>query len=736
MRRTTPTVCLLAVALTAGSALAASLGEIVVTATKTERTLEDAPGAVTVITREELEARDIHTLDKALAWVAGAFAKRSKGLADATPSVTLRGFESQKRTLVLLDGVPVNDGYSSGVEWAALPVENVERIEVLRGPASALYGGGAMGGVIHVITRTPDRWRAWASAGAGTDDLRSFRAGAGGTLTRDLPTLGLQVGFERESTQGYHSVPVLRSPTTKAADFGVTGGEATTDPTGEKTKYRVGWKGENGARRQSVDGKLRWAYGDRSSVTLAGWEGFHEYWYGDPKSDLRDADGAPVFGAADGGSANVALPSGDVVTVKPSYFLSGPGKDTNRIVALTWDHRGDALGVWAQISRNTGESWWVSVGSGAGFDGGPGKRNDTDTESVGGELRFEVPAGPSHVLTVGGTLRRDTMDVDTYTLDDWTDEGSKADQTYHAGGSARLWSVFGQDEWAVHPRLSLYLGVRYDAWSLRDGEAGTPGSEDEAPSRHDAAVSPRLYATWKARDTTVVKVGAGRAFRAPNLYELFRTWSFYSTTYQGNPDLDPETVWTFEAGVHQAFLDGRGRLGVTYFHNEIDDLIYRKLVSTDPKVKRTENAGQGRTDGVEVEAAAAWTPGVRTWANLTWTHAVITRNDADPSSEGRYVPGVPKWAASGGLDLERGPWAGSLALRYYGKIYDDADNSDTAEGVYQTYEPVWLADVRVAYRPASWVELSLSVDNLFETDYWAYYRAPGRTWFGELRVEY
>ncbi len=55
-----------------------------------------------------------------------------------------------------LDGQPLNDAYTGGIEWGTLPVSNIERIEVVRGGASALYGGNAMGGVINIITRDPD----------------------------------------------------------------------------------------------------------------------------------------------------------------------------------------------------------------------------------------------------------------------------------------------------------------------------------------------------------------------------------------------------------------------------------------------------------------------------------------------------------------------------------------------------------------------------------------------------
>jgi len=76
---------------------------------------------------------------------------------DSTPNIRVRGFKGDQYTLVLIDGQPLNDAYTGGVEWGMLPVEDIERIEVIRGAGSALYGGNAMGGVINIITKIPEK---------------------------------------------------------------------------------------------------------------------------------------------------------------------------------------------------------------------------------------------------------------------------------------------------------------------------------------------------------------------------------------------------------------------------------------------------------------------------------------------------------------------------------------------------------------------------------------------------
>ena len=217
------------------------------TATKTEKSIEDAPGTVTVVTGEEMKLRNMDTLDNALDYIQGTFVKRNKGLMDSTSAVRMRGFNGEQYTLVLLDGQPLNDAYTGGVEWGALPVEGIDRIEVVQGAASALYGGSAMGGVINIITKTPRELTASITGGYGTDNTRRYRMSVG---DRFLDKLSLRVGYETESTDGYTTTPVVR--TIKSGTGTYRGGYPMDDKYGDPTRWVVGNKGENGAERETI----------------------------------------------------------------------------------------------------------------------------------------------------------------------------------------------------------------------------------------------------------------------------------------------------------------------------------------------------------------------------------------------------------------------------------------------------------------------------------------------------
>jgi outer membrane cobalamin receptor len=152
-------VLLLSLALLALPSIVASADDadlqmerIVVTATRTATTILDSPDNVTVITGEELSAAGVATVAEALEKVAGVEIS-DNGTAGSVKSVRIRGSVSAQ-VLVLVDGVRMNDSRQGATDLSLLPAEMIERIEVVRGGTSALYGADAMGGVVNIITRS------------------------------------------------------------------------------------------------------------------------------------------------------------------------------------------------------------------------------------------------------------------------------------------------------------------------------------------------------------------------------------------------------------------------------------------------------------------------------------------------------------------------------------------------------------------------------------------------------
>lgn len=157
------------------------LDEQVVTATRTARTVEQSLAAVSVIDREEIERSQARSVPDLLRRLPGVSLVNNGGPGKAT-SVYLRGTESD-HVLVLIDGVKVGSVTSGGTAFQDLPVELIERIEVVRGPRSSLYGSEAIGGVIQIFTRqggATDGIKPFFSAGYGTHDTYEGSAGLAG----------------------------------------------------------------------------------------------------------------------------------------------------------------------------------------------------------------------------------------------------------------------------------------------------------------------------------------------------------------------------------------------------------------------------------------------------------------------------------------------------------------------------------------------------------------------------
>ncbi|MHB0764502.1 TonB-dependent receptor domain-containing protein [Stutzerimonas sp. NM35] len=189
-----------------GAAERINLEPTVVTATSTERQLNDAPASVTVISREELALRPVQDLEDALRGTPGL---QFTGIGMARRGVSIRGMGSE-HTLILVNGQRINSAAGAvahaDFDLGWVPVEAIERIEVIRGPMSSLYGSEALGGVVNVITRRgTDAWHGAAQLNGGVreDDRggQTHQLGvyAGGPLVPGV--LGLSLSGETRRRQ-------------------------------------------------------------------------------------------------------------------------------------------------------------------------------------------------------------------------------------------------------------------------------------------------------------------------------------------------------------------------------------------------------------------------------------------------------------------------------------------------------------------------------------------------------
>ncbi len=159
--------------------LVAALGETVVTATRSPTRSDELVSDVTVIDRATIEASTARTLPELLARTAGLQFTANGGLGK-NAGVFIRGTEA-RHTILLIDGVRYGSATAGTPTWEAVPVEMIERIEVLKGPASAIYGADAAGGVVQIFTRKGAKGlHPYASVTLGSDSFRELNAGLRG----------------------------------------------------------------------------------------------------------------------------------------------------------------------------------------------------------------------------------------------------------------------------------------------------------------------------------------------------------------------------------------------------------------------------------------------------------------------------------------------------------------------------------------------------------------------------
>jgi len=177
------------------------LGRIVVTPSRIEKGLSDVPASVSVVTEEDIKSSDAKTVPDALKNLEGIYAYDATGVG-AGGTINMRGFYGgmSSHHLVLIDGVPQNQGKDKLVLWDTIPIDNVERIEVIRGPASSLYGDNAMSGVINIITKKPSSApHAGVSYSYGTYATQNYASYLSGTFNR----LGYYLGVSSRLTSGF-----------------------------------------------------------------------------------------------------------------------------------------------------------------------------------------------------------------------------------------------------------------------------------------------------------------------------------------------------------------------------------------------------------------------------------------------------------------------------------------------------------------------------------------------------
>ncbi|MBS1158414.1 MAG: tonB-denpendent receptor [Proteobacteria bacterium] len=718
---------------------------MLVTATRSNKAVDETPVASYVVTAEQMEKRNIKSVDEAVSLVPGVFQRRGKGFMDTLNAITLRGVPDAKRSLIMVDGLSINDAYTGGADVGGFAPEDLERVEVVLGPGSSLYGSSAMGGVINFVSRMPKaeeyRFKLGYGNGLGTGRapanlLRTYLS-AGNAWQNGL---SLQVSVAESQTDGYVTDEVRSTTAPPASVSGAT----RTATTAGATTYIIGDKGENAWRDSQIAIRAAFRIDADSALSASYKRTAYRYEYENYQSYLRNVAGDQVWTYTNGS------------TVREAAFLPGQGEMVRDISSLGLETRiGESKVKVLGGVIDIGTNWYTTVTSTlstATASGGAAANGFSSTPLRSSQLEATVttPLFGQHLLLWGASRREEKANTSEYDLGDWRNELSRTSKASESGGKAATTGLFAQAELALATSVRAYAGLRYDLWEATDGYSAKYGSG--AFSRTYAgktveAVSPRLGATWSLSPQVLLRASLGKAFRAPNIYDLYRTWrSTAGTVFAGNPRLEPESLLGADIGSDLKPWPGAD-LKLTVYHNQFKDMIYRKTVKDNTEALSVcgqalnvakdncrvwDNAGRARSQGVELSLRQVLSSNWSAFGSLAYNDTKILENRLNPGAEGKKFPQVPQTTAALGAEWQHGTWSVSSTARYVAQRYSAEDNSDTVTGVPGAYDAYTLVDVRGVYRINSNFKLALSIDNLFDHEYYASYRAPGRAWFFEL----
>ena len=670
------------------------LDEMVVSATRSEKKLLDTAASVSVITDKDLNQMHINNLDEAFVKIPGVYVGRLSGIGSTTSQTVMRGVNAANSVAVLVDGVQVNDSYNGSVTWSAIPVDMVKRVEVLRGPASVLYGGNALAGVINIITKDVDKTSVNLKLSYGSNNTQNHSLYVAGKASDKLD---FNVNYEKKKTDGYITDPVLSS---KA----VFGAETTTTNTGAK-RWIIGNKGKRQWDENTVGVGFKYHFDESKSLALDFTKNEYEYSYSAPTSYFGD----------------------DIIKKAGTYF-STPGEKASNKYNMTY---------------NDSENGWKAV---VGYSD-QYKQHDTSiskaTDSSKPNTRFSFDLQKNQVISAnnnavfGLNYRKDEMDATVYKLADKFNSDSKIAVDSMASGTNKSFSAYVMDEHKFSDRWTATAGLRYDKWST-DGRILLP-NKTEAINYDESTYdnwSPSLSVMYKPEADSSVYLSWGKAFEAPSLYRMYSS-SYSSNVYNiANPNLKPQKAETFELG-YKKDLNNKSAIGVSVYDTKYKGLLYKNSLGVVDGMNATcyQNAGEAEAKGFELELNHNFDDKWSAFLNYTYQNPVI-KKALKATEKDKYVTAIPKEVFRAGVTYSDDKWSGMLTGEYISKRFSKTDNSDTVNGVYGSYDPYFIMNMDISYSFNKNYTLTASVNNILDRDFFNYYYQPGRTYSVELNYRF
>ncbi len=629
--------------------------DLVVSASRSQKTQEQMAVHTTIITRAEVMSEPAQTLDQALRDVPGMNLPGAPYYTtDPTGHQTrMRGI-TNSTVLVLLDGIPIHDPFYVTTQWFKVPISSVDRVEVMRGGASSVWGNLAAAGVVNIVTRKP------------TDN-----------------TGELDVNYE-----SYHTEVASLAKNFVAKDgvaFRISGDVLNTD--GYQTtpgQYLAALPGKGASGANNYNLRFDGYYTPSSNVSAFFRAGYHRqdedignYQFGDNLQESPDA--------AAGVTASLSL--------------------LTRLDVRAW-------GQWETFHKQNGAACFLASASSCNTTATSSPlvqyRNSQDynpyREAGASAMISSALTGLSATIQGGLDFRRVAGEDTATTFNKPTGSdlsSSTINRVAYGQGAQVFLGGFTQFSFFPTSKLQSTVALRYDYWTNTDGIAeltpyahGVPDSTVGGPiaDSHKGQFDPSLTARYAFSGAVAVRGAVYRGFRAPGLNNLYRSYSSTTSITIANPNLEPQTLTGGEVGVD---LQGkRVTFGVTGFQYSTQDLIasYKiqnaasapadvilvcgpTLANCPANVNYNTNAQNAFSQGIEASFDWRASPAFAVDLGYAYTDSHYTSTTtSDPINV--QLGAIPKHVAT--ADLSWAPAARLLlrgTLRYSSSMYLDINQT-------------------------------------------------------------
>ena len=654
-----------------------ALEEIIVTAERREADIQDTPVAVTALTAEtlnNLQVANTIELDRTVP----NLSVRELSANPSTFNISLRGNTESVGGLSVSEsnvGVYVDDIYRGRLAGANLTFNDIERIEVLRGPQGTLYGRNTIAGAIKIVSRKPGN-EPWVdvSAGYGDWDHTEFKGSVGGPIADDAWAASFSMIYMEN--EGYKFNRAIDE------DVGVL---------------------ENVAARAV----LNYIGSDTLDMTLTAFVA----------SD--DNDGFIPTSATYGGmpptTSQAIFATGNIYTSQSPTPSRGKTDQWSITLNVSYDAGAfEFRSITGYMDLEdlfradfTGGVEFAPGVYGAGFDRTALANHDQFTQefqllgTTAGE-RLDWLAGLFYFTEAGDQVINDkfgTFPLLPTTFDLKTDS----------------YAVFGQLSYQWNSKVSIVGGLRYtqdsksmDA-SIQDGLFVFPVTLAEVSIDEDfSSISPKLGVDVEVNDDTLAYAYLAHGFKGGGFNGLA----------VGNPlvlsqPYNEETVWTLEGGIKTDLLDNRLRINAAVFYNQYDDIQMTAIIDVASFSFAEQNVGKATVLGLEVEASARLSEGLRIFGNagfMTDKYDELDPLSSAAQNNAEDLPSTPAVTGMVGFSYERPLSASGADLKlqfgadygYVGDHFGEVTNSVLIEAFYlfNAYVAIGSSDDRWQLRLA------------------------------------